>query len=110
MHHDKIIHYSCKQLRRLWVNSGGPKDQQDSAAAVAYAESSGYRYATHVNGPGNVDKGLWQINDVYWPGDSHYRPSLNVRAAIKIQGLDGWTAWSSVNGHPARRNSCGEVP
>lgn len=92
----KTVRFSCKQMRRLWVDNGGPKHQQDEAAAVGYAESGGHRYARHQNAPGNVDKGVWQINDFYWPGRSTYNVTRNVRAAIYIYNRDGWSAWSSV--------------
>lgn len=104
--HAEPVHWTCKQLRRLWVANGGPRNQQDEAAAVSFAESSGYRWAQHINGPGNVDKGLWQINNIYWPGLSTYNVKQNVRAAILIHGRDGWTAWSSVKAG-AENGECG---
>jgi hypothetical protein len=87
---------SCKLLRHLWRANGGSRDSEDEAAAVAYAESGGRRYATHQNAPGNVDKGIWQINDYYWPRLSTYAINANAKAAILIYNKDGWTAWSSV--------------
>ena len=95
-HHWPRYQLSCKLLRHLWISNHGPRSQEDEAAAVAFAESGGRRYARHQNAPGNVDRGIWQINNLYWPKLSTYAINANAKAAILIYKKDGWSAWSSV--------------
>ncbi|XP_030375509.1 lysozyme D-like [Scaptodrosophila lebanonensis] len=92
---------------------GVPRDQLARWTCIAEHESS---YRTGVVGPtnsnGSNDYGIFQINNYYWcqPADgrfSYNECSLScnalltdditnsVRCAQKIQGQQGWTAWST---------------
>ena len=70
------------------------------AVAVAMAESSCNPSATGQN-PGSIDRGLWQINNVYHPEVSDacaYQSQCNADAAWNISNHGGnWSPWSTYN-------------
>ncbi|KAH8301044.1 hypothetical protein KR059_007192, partial [Drosophila kikkawai] len=99
-------------LAREMSNLGVPRDQLNKWTCIAQHESS---FRTEVVGPPNTDGsndyGIFQINDRYWcqPSNGHFSHngcSVNcndllsdditrsVRCAQKVQGEQGWTAWS----------------
>jgi len=87
---------NCAAMERLWVGAGGSPSAAFTAAEVAMAESSGYRYATHYNTNGTVDRGYWQINSIHH--GSSFGAMKNARAAVRISGNGSdWTPWVTYN-------------
>jgi Lysozyme like domain/Ricin-type beta-trefoil lectin domain-like len=72
------------------------------ATAVAMAESGCTPSAVNTNPDGCRDRGLWQIDDCYWPQVSDscaFNAQCNGNAAwglISGQGTD-WTPWTTYN-------------
>ncbi len=67
-------------LEALWVKEGGPKSEEQLAAAVALAESAGSETASNPSGA----EGLWQIKGAPTgaPSGSIYNPEVNARDAV----------------------------
>ena len=93
---------SDDRLAALAKNAGVPCDRVVLATAVALGESEGYASATHYNGDGSVDRGLWQINSLAWPmyGTSCvFDPACNASAmaAISNKGasFSHWLAYTN---------------
>merc|ERR1712224_332431 len=88
---------SMQQIAQYWISAHG-KDNCQTATAVAMAESKGDCNAQYVNGPGSIDRGLWQINSKYHPECSDscaYSCSCNAGCAVKVWQSSGWTAWNT---------------
>jgi len=94
------------QIMKLARDAGLPCENLVMAGAVAMAESGGWPGATNVNGSsgdcpsGSIDRGIWQINDCYWPqfdDTCAFEPACNAMAMATISG-DGssFSLWSSV--------------
>merc|ERR1712014_412551 len=92
---------SMSQIASYWI-SAHSKDNCQTAVAVAMAESRGDCNAQYVNGPGSIDRGLWQINSKYHPECSDscaYSCSCNAGCAVNV--------WKSRRRRDAReRQSC----
>ncbi len=71
------------------------------AVAIALAESSGNTTATHRNGNGSVDYGLWQINSVHSDllNSSWSDGAVNAKMAYAIYSRAGnrFTDWVTYN-------------
>jgi len=95
--------------------AGFTGDDLPIAVAVAQAESGGDPSATHLNGNGTTDFGLWQINSVHVAilalGDWR-DPTTNARMAYAVWQESGWRAWSTYNSGAHRRylNGCVAAP
>jgi lysozyme-like protein len=82
------------QIRSLWTRAGGSAAAQNTAAAIAMAESSGDPGASNRNSDGSVDRGLWQINSVHGALSTFDRMG-NARAAVRISGNGrNWRPWT----------------
>ena len=81
----------CRGLEKLWYLAGGNPGDEQTAASIAMAESSGQQYATGKAG----ERGYWQINPDHG-SLSTYDALGNARAAVKISG-DGsnWSPWTT---------------
>ncbi len=97
---------SLARVMALAHEAGLACDRLTMAGAVAMAESEGWTAATHQNGAsgdcpsGSTDRGIWQINDCYWPmfdDACAFDPACNASAMAIISG-DGesFQLWSSV--------------
>jgi hypothetical protein len=68
------------------------------AEKIIQCESNWNDQATHINGDGSIDRGLWQINSKYHPNvtpSCTYEYSCATREAIKIYKSRGsWDAWT----------------
>ena len=82
---------SCSGLEALWVEAGGSRAVEVTAASIAMAESGGNQFATGTVG----ERGYWQINPVNG-SLSTYDPYGNARAAVIMSG-DGtnWSPWTT---------------
>lgn len=88
---------SMSQIASYWI-SAHSKDNCQTAVAVAMAESRGDCSAQYVNGPGSIDRGLWQINSKYHPECSDscaYSCSCNAQCAVSVWQGSGWNAWNT---------------
>merc|ERR1712048_486075 len=88
---------SMSQIASYW-KSAHSKDNCQTAVAVAMAESRGDCNAQYVNGPGSIDRGLWQINSKYHPECSDscaYSCSCNAGCAVNVWKSSGWNAWNT---------------
>lgn len=84
--------YDKADLRKLWVQAGGPPGVANLMAAIALAESSGNPNAHNPSGA----TGLWQILGNPFPGNA-YDPITNARMAVskyRSQGLGAWEAYT----------------
>ena len=86
--------------------AGFSGEDQPIAVAVAQAESGGDPNATHLNGNGTTDFGLWQINSVHVAllamGDWR-DPAANARMAYAVWQQSGWRAWSTYKSGTYRK-------
>lgn len=87
---------SVDEIKTLWVQAGGNPVYAGVAAAFALAESAGNPNATHTNGNGSIDRGLWQINSTHG-AQSTLDPLGNAKAAVAISnnGLS-WRPWCTA--------------
>src|SRR6266571_4654039 len=86
---------SVRGIAQLWTSNGGSSTNLVAAVAVAWAESSGDRYALSPA----CALGLWQILDIHAAEygvsvDGLYDVRLNAGIAVALSG-DGtnWEAW-----------------
>ena len=66
------------------------------AETIIKRESAWNPTSIHINKNGTIDRGLWQINNVYHSEVSDicaYDPICSTKEAIRIQGKEGWNAW-----------------
>lgn len=90
---------SMSQIASYWISAHG-KDNCQTAVAVAMAESRGDCSAQYENGPGSIDRGLWQINSHWHPECSDscaYSCSCNAGCAVSVWKSSGWSAWATYN-------------
>merc|ERR1712170_184057 len=90
---------SMSQIAGHWISAYGKSNCQ-TAVAVAMAESRGDCSAQYVNGPGSIDRGLWQINSYWHPECSDscaYSCSCNAGCAVNVWKSSGWSAWATYN-------------
>lgn len=96
------MNLSDTQIAAYARAAGFPANAIAVAVAVALAESNGDPAATHKNGNGSTDSGVWQINSIHaksFPVDYPLRftPINNARMAKRIWADAGnaWTPWST---------------
>jgi hypothetical protein len=94
-------HLTDLQLAQLGQNAGFSRDRLPTAIAVAIAESGGWTGAKLVNTDCSVDRGLWQINNLWHSEVSDaqaYDGQGNANAAYTISAHGAsWGAWSTYN-------------
>lgn len=93
-------------IMTLAKEAGLPCENLVMSGAVAMAESEGWVGATNLNGAsgdcpnGSTDRGIWQINDCYWPDYDDacaFDPACNAMAmAVISQNGSSFSLWSSV--------------
>jgi LysM repeat protein len=82
---------NCSGLEALWVEAGGSRAVEVTAASIAMAESGGNQFATGTVG----ERGYWQINPVNG-SLSTYDPYGNARAAVIMSGNGtNWSPWTT---------------
>lgn len=93
--------------------AGFTGDDLPIAVAVAQAESGGNPSATHLNGNGTTDFGLWQINSVHVAilalGDWR-NPSTNARMAYAVWQESGWRSTYNSGAYRRYLDGCAAAP
>jgi hypothetical protein len=82
---------TAAEVGQLWINAGGPADQENNAICIARAES-GFR--TNAISPSD-DAGIWQINASNAPTEEMLNPSANAAEAVHLFDADGWSPWTT---------------
>lgn len=90
---------NAQQIAGYAQAAGFPREELETATAVALAESGGETTATNKNTNGSIDYGLWQINTVHGSlltqGDK-FNPLDNAKMALTVWRGAGnkWTPWT----------------
>lgn len=94
---------TAEQVTKIVQQAGWSGDDIAIAVAVVFAESSFDTSAVNINADGSYDRGLFQINNKYWPSCTDvcaYDPT-GVCAAIfahdNVFAAQGWGGWSTYN-------------
>jgi len=97
----------CAQYVADAITAGWPADQAPMLARVMFRESRCTALAFNSQDPGG-SRGLMQINAVHetWlieAGiithlDDLFRPDVNIRAALHLWRMVGWSAWAATYG------------
>ena len=89
-------------------DAGFPESVVGTMVCIAKYESEFYTGATNDNGGGNIDYGLFQINNYAWdaacPGDL-MDPGHNTRCALKVYQQQGLNAWYGYQAHQGECDS-----
>ena len=98
----------CAQYVADAISAGWPADQAPTLARVMFRESSCDPLAFNRRDSNNGSRGLMQINGVHkrWLMDTGYidslddlfNPDINLRAALHLWHMVGWSAWSATHG------------
>lgn len=103
---ESAILLSYKTVMTHAKNAGLPCSKLVTAGAVAMAESGLYTDSTNWNGPssdcpnGSTDRGLWQINNCYWPYTDScvFDAACNAKAMATISSNgSNWQPWAAYN-------------
>lgn len=91
---------TMEQIGALAYNAGIlTQNNLTIAIAIAQAESSGVVNATHKNGDGSTDYGLWQINSVHKQFSASQlvsSASYNATAMVVVSGGGAnWLPWTT---------------
>ena len=89
------------------ITAGWPADQAPTIARVMFRESRCIATAFNSQDSNNGSRGLFQINGVHQTWlikegyikklDDLYVPDVNIRAALHLYGMVGWSAWALPN-------------
>ena len=89
------------------ITAGWPADQAPTLARVMFRESRCIPTAFNSQDSNNGSRGLMQINGVHQTWlikegyikklDDLYLPDVNIRAALHLYGMVGWSAWALPN-------------
>jgi Lysozyme like domain len=90
---------SPTDMVQLARGAGFSGDDIGIAVTIAHYESGFRSDASHTNGDGSVDKGLWQINaranaDIIAKFGDPFDPARNAAMAYAVYKRQGWGAWS----------------
>jgi len=97
----------CAQYVADAITAGWPADQAPMLARVMFRESRCNPLAFNSQDPGG-SRGLMQINAVHetWLKeagiitklDDLFYPDVNIRAAVHLYRIVGWSAWAATHG------------
>ena len=97
----------CAQYVADAISAGWPADQAPTLARVMFRESRCIPTAFNSQDSNNGSRGLFQINGVHQTWlikegyikklDDLYVPDVNIRAALHLYGMVGWSAWALPN-------------
>ena len=97
----------CAQYVADAITAGWPADQAPMLARVMFRESNCNALAFNSQDPGG-SRGLMQINAVHQTWlieagiitklDDLFYPDVNIRAALHLYRMVGWSAWASTYG------------
>ena len=98
----------CAQYVADAITAGWPADQAPMLAKVMYRESRCIPTAYNGKDTGGGSYGLLQMNGQHklWlmqlgyinSLDDLFNPDINLRAALHLYGMVGWSAWASTHG------------
>ena len=98
----------CAQYVADAITAGWPANQAPTLARVMFRESRCTVLAFNSQDSNNGSRGLMQINGVHetWLKeagiithlDDLFRPEVNLRAALHLWNMVGWSAWASTHG------------
>ena len=90
------------------ITAGWPADQAPTLARVMFRESRCIPTAYNAQDSNGGSRGLMQINGVHkrWLMDTGFitslddlfNPDINLRAALHLWHMVGWSAWSATHG------------
>jgi hypothetical protein len=97
----------CAQYVADAITAGWPADQAPTLARVMFRESRCIPTAYNAKDSNGGSRGLMQINGTHkrWLMqlgyinnlDDLYNPDINLRAALHLYGMVGWSAWALPN-------------
>ena len=97
----------CAQYVADAISAGWPADQAPTLARVMFRESRCIPTAFNSQDSNNGSRGLMQINGVHQTWlikegyikklDDLYNPDINLRAALHLWHMVGWSAWALPN-------------
>ena len=98
----------CAQYVADAITAGWPADQAPTLARVMYRESRCIPTAYNGTDTSGGSYGLLQMNGQHklWlmqlgyinSLDDLFNPDINLRAALHLYGMVGWSAWASTHG------------
>ena len=98
----------CAQYVADAITAGWPADQAPTLARVMFRESRCDPMAFNKLDSNNGSRGLMQINGVHQTWliqtgyinslDDLFNPDINLRAALQLYSMVGWSAWASTHG------------
>ena len=90
------------------ISAGWPASEAPTLARVMFRESRCIPTAYNAKDSNGGSRGLMQINGVHksWLMDTGYinslddlfNPNINLRAALHLWNMVGWSAWASTHG------------
>ena len=90
------------------ISAGWPADQAPTLARVMFRESRCIPTAYNAKDTGGGSYGLLQVNGQHkrWLMETGYinslddlfNPDINLRAALQLYSMVGWSAWASTHG------------
>jgi len=97
----------CAQYVADAISAGWPADQAPTLARVMFRESRCIPTAYNAKDSNGGSRGLMQINGTHkrWLMqlgyinnlDDLYNPDINLRGALHLYGMVGWSAWALPN-------------
>jgi len=97
----------CAQYVADAISAGWPADQAPTLARVMFRESRCIPTAYNAKDSNGGSRGLMQINGTHkrWLMqlgyinnlDDLFNPDINLRAALHLYGMVGWSAWALPN-------------
>ena len=99
---------SCAEYVADAITAGWPADQAPMMARVMFRESRCNPKAWNGLDSNNGSRGLWQVNGIHatWlieagiitKLDDLFYPDVNIKAALHLYRMVGWSAWASTYG------------
>lgn len=97
----------CAQYVADAISAGWPAEQAPTLARVMFRESRCIPTAYNAKDSNGGSRGLMQINGTHkrWLMqlgyinnlDDLFNPDINLRAALQLYGMVGWSAWEMPN-------------
>lgn len=98
----------CAEYVADAITAGWPADQAPMMARVMFRESRCNPKAWNGLDSNNGSRGLWQVNGIHatWlieagiitKLDDLFYPDVNIKAALHLYRMVGWSAWASTYG------------
>ena len=102
------VHKGCAQYVADAITAGWPASEAPTLARVMFRESRCNPLAFNSQDSNNGSRGLMQVNGVHkrWlisegyitKLDDLFYADVNIRAALHLWRIVGWSAWASTNG------------